>query len=180
MLGSDQLQEYATNNQDDIDWSGVSENNARQILALGESYLKAQLQAAIAADQRAVTMTSILSATALAVVGASIAYFQVSKNVPTFAAAIATASVLLFAAACGAWAARPMVFWFPGNTPANWYDVRFGDFITNVGGEAENYSDRISWNNEILAANQSALMLGMVAAILSPVIGAVVWYFASI
>ena len=166
--------------QDDLDWTGVSEDTARQVLALGEAYLSAQLQAGLAADQRAVTVASILSAASLAFLGAGIAHYQAAKSAPLLSAAVATAAVLMLAAACGAWAARPIAFWFPGNTPSNWYDVLRGDIVQNIGGEAENYADRIAMNNQILSENQAALMFGMVVAILSPAIGAAAWYFASI
>ncbi len=58
--------------QDDISWDGVTEEMARQILAQGESYLQAQLQTALASDQRSTTMASILVTVAAAVGAGSI------------------------------------------------------------------------------------------------------------
>ncbi len=168
-----------TSGPSDIDWSGVSLDTVRQIHSEGQVYLSAQLQAAIAADQRAVTMASVLAATAAALVAAGVAVFQTAQDGRALSACIAAGLVLLFAAACGAWAARPIAFWFPGNTPSSWYDVRRGDFIQNLGGEAENYSDHIARNNEILDGNQNAMLFGMVAAILAPVVAFVTWMMTS-
>ncbi len=113
----------------DIDWSGVSLDTVRQIHSEGQVYLCAQLQAAIAADQRAVTMASILAATAAALLAVGLGVYQIAKDGPTLSACVAAAAMLLLAAACGVWAARPIAFWFPGNTPPSsrpWSPSLFG------------------------------------------------------
>lgn len=158
-----------------VDWTGVDIEMARQIHSQGEAYLKAQLQAAIASDQRAVTMASILAATSLAFLAATLAGWQATKDGGLLASGVAVAITLLLGAACGVWAAKPVSFWFPGNDPEHWFDCRKGDLVKAIGGEAENVSARIRWNNDILTENQQALMAGMVAAVMAPVVGAIVW-----
>jgi len=160
---------------EDIDWSGVSDAMARQIVAQGETYLQAQLQAAIASDQRASTMASILATVAAAIIAGSIAYWDKAGDVPVLLAGLTGAVGLLTAAGFAAWAARPTDFFFPGNQPAHWWEWRKGDFIKMMGGEAENYQRHIEANDEILMHNQRAIWRGFKTAIGAPVAAVLVW-----
>ena len=122
---------------DAIDWTGVEEAMARQILAQGEIYLRAQLDTALASDQRATTMGSVVAAIASALLAGSIAYWDKAGSNPVLLAGIATAIVLLISAGFCMWAARPVDFYYPGNQPAHWFPVRTENLVEAIGGEAE-------------------------------------------
>ena len=63
-----------------VSWENVSEPMAREILARGDKFLEAQMQLAIAADQRATTSASILVSVAAATAAAFIAFWGTSND----------------------------------------------------------------------------------------------------
>lgn len=162
---------------DGIDWSGVSLDMVRQIHLQAETYLKAQLQVGLAADQRASTMSSIFAATAAALLALAFNYGTRSETVPIMSALIVTGAVLLIAAGCGAWSAQPVAFWYPGNIPANWYDCRDSPLVEVLGGEAENLNGHILKNARILKENQAWLRGALVLSVLAPIFGCIAWMF---
>lgn len=160
---------------DDIDWTGVSEPMVRQISQQAETFMQAQLQAALAADTRAMTMASALVTVATAILAGALAYWDKSGAVSILAGGIVTAMAMLIAAALGVYAARPVNFYFPGNQPGKWFPIRNGDLIEAIGGEAENYAKHIAANDQILETNNNALIAGARLAVASPIAGLVVW-----
>jgi hypothetical protein len=148
---------------------------ARQIFAQGETYLQAQLQLALASDQRATTMASILTAVASAVAAGALALWTVSQNASILAAGLVTATVLLVGAAFAAWAARPVDFNLAGNHPEKWFGVSKAPLVVVLGGEAENYQEHIEANDKVLGANQRALKRAGIAALLAPLVGVAAW-----
>lgn len=164
---------------DGIDWSGVDVEVARHIYAQGETYLKAQHQAAIAADQRATTMASILAVTAAALVAAAVNYATKSDGDAVVAALISTAACLLIGAIAAFWAARPVAFAFPGNNPTSYYTCLTTDLPTLLGGEAENYDRLIESNDRLMGRNQWPIRIAMGLAVVAPVVGALVYRCAA-
>ena len=164
----------------DIDWKIVDLEMAREIKAQGETFLHAQLQAAIASDQRATTMAGVCVTLATAVVAAGIAYWDKAGSFPILFGAFAGAVSLLFAAGCAGWSARPVDFYYPGNQPRQWYEARNADVKVALGGEAENYDRHIASNQVILTSSRKAINLAFWAAIMSPIIGGAVWGGAEI
>ena len=86
---------------DPVDWNGVSEEMARQIFQQGETYMQAQLAIAVAADQRAITAASIFAATAVAVLGVTLAYWATKPDLPILLAGLAATFTMTFGASLG-------------------------------------------------------------------------------
>jgi hypothetical protein len=164
---------------DGIDWTGVSEPMARQIMTQGETFLQAQLQAALAADQRATTMSSVFVTLSTAIAAGGIAFGQSVADQGIVTGSLVCSFALLIAAGFGAWAARPIDFYFPGNQPSQWYQGRKVALSKMLGGEAENYEARIEYNNGELAANQAAIYRGFWVGLVSPLLGVLVWAICS-
>lgn len=160
---------------DGIDWTGVDLEVARHVCAQGETYLKAQQQSATAADQRATTMASILAVTSAALVAAAVNYATKVDGAALVAALFATAACLLAGAMSAFWAARPVDFAFPGNSPESYYTCLNSDLATVLGGEAENYNRHIEANNRLMGTNQWPVRIAMGLAVLAPLIGALVY-----
>lgn len=158
-----------------IDWTKVSEEMARQILAQGELFLQGQVQLAVAADQRATTAASIFASMATAVAAAFIAFWDSSKDEAALFGGLGGAIVLLTAAGFAAWAARPTSFDLPGNHPIKWFDDSEGSLIERIGRECESYQRRISYNDEVMGRNKGWMKLAFVAALLAPVISVSTW-----
>ena len=158
-----------------LSWEGVSEKTVRQILSEAESFMAAQLQVALATDQRAITAASIFSAFSTAVVGAAIAYWAQSEDTPLVTALMVAGVLLTAAAFCCFWAARPINFYFPGNHPASWWNCRTSPLVPALGGEAENYQTRIEHNERCLQANARAFNRRMRLAGAAPLVAIVVW-----
>jgi hypothetical protein len=158
---------------EDIDWDGVKEPMARQILQQAETRLQAQLQAALASDARAMTVASVLITLATATTAAALAYWDKAGNLPILIGGLVAAAFMLAGAAFGVWAARPTDFYFPGNQPEKWIPIRKGNLIEALGGEAENQGQRIAINDELLVANAKALTRAALLAVAAPLAGVI-------
>jgi hypothetical protein len=161
-----------------VDWTGVSEKMARQILEQGEKFMAAQLQAALAADSRATSMAGMFVTLALAAIAGGVAWGDGAHGWAYLLGGFVTGGLLLWAAYRAAWAARPIDFYFPGNQPAQWWPNRQSNLVRMLGGEAENYEGRIKYNQEQLERNQGAIKDAFALAIVAPAIGAAVWLTA--
>ena len=159
----------------EIDWTGVSEDTARQIMAQGETFMQAQLQAAIAADSRATTMAGLYITLALAVLAAGFGYSDITDSNSALLAGLLAGIFLIAAAVFANWSARPCDFYFPGNQPSQWFAVRNIELAQLLGGEAENYEERIVFKDAVLGVNKTALERAHIIAILSPVAGIAGW-----
>lgn len=158
-----------------VDWTGVSEEMARQIFAQGETFMQAQLQAALAADSRATAMAGIFVTLSLAVLGGSFAYWDSKDSLPILAAGVVAGTLLLASAVAAAWAARPIDFYFPGNQPHQWFPGRMNNLVGMIGGEAENYDARIVFNQERLGENQTAIKVAFWLALAAPLLASTAW-----
>lgn len=163
-----------------LSWDGVSEEMARQILHQSETFMQAQMDAALAADQRAVTAASIFVAVASAVVAGTFAHWAEKGELAVLSAGLIATLCLSLGAYFCFWSARPILFYFPGNHPEQWWPCRTENLAVAIGGETENYQVRIEHNEACLAANGAAVMRGVYAAMAAPLLAAVAWGLVSI
>jgi len=149
---------------------------AREIKSQGERFLEAQLQVALASDQRAATMAGIFAAIAAAAIAGSIAYWDKTGSAPVLSSGLAGGVWMMLGVGLCLWAARPVDFYFPGNHPAQWFDLRDDTSLAEaLGGEAENYQDRIESNASRLVAMGDRLKLGAVLVGTAPIISVVMF-----
>ena len=143
---------------------------ARHVHAAGTRYLEAQLQAALAADQRAATGASLLLATAIAVLGASFAAPTQSLSVGAFAAGL----MLLASAGLCAISFRPVSFYYPGNEPRCWIGDTHNDLRESIANECAYIQEMIEDNLTIIVGNAAIFRLALCVGLFSPVVGVVV------
>ena len=160
-----------------VNWSEADPDVARFVLEQAELHIQSQLQCALASDQRATTLSGILSSVSAAIFAGLAALWDKLAN-DAFSAGFATASLLLIAAAFGAWAARPIDFFVPGSRPEQFYGALRLSRAELAGYIAENLQHDIDENERFMSGNQSAIRLGLIAALLSPVVGVTVWVLA--
>ena len=159
----------------DLNWDGVSPEMAQQILHQGEIYLSAQLQTAIASDQRSTTSASVFVGFAAAILAASLAYWSNAEQVAVVTGGIATSVFLLCGACCHFHAARPSDFYFPGNHPEAWFGTRRRDLAVAIGGEAENYQFCIAQNEGVLSSNAEWYRRGSRFVLVAPIFGLLIF-----
>jgi hypothetical protein len=151
---------------------------AERIMKQGETFMTAQLQAALAADSRATSMAGMFITLALATIAGGVAWGTGPKGISYLLGGFSCGALLLLGAARAAWAARPIDFYYPGNQPSQWFPNRSANLAEMMGGEAENYDERIEFNSDRLSENQQAIRDAFLLAITAPIIGAVVWGLA--
>lgn len=86
----------------------------------GEIRVQAQLAAAIAADQRALTLAGFQIGAATAAMAGSAALLVAGRDFIIAGCAIAFSAGLIIAAWLAVSTVRPSGFFFPGNDPENW------------------------------------------------------------
>ncbi|KPF82725.1 hypothetical protein IP70_19895 [alpha proteobacterium AAP38] len=155
-------------------WTGVRDETAREILRQGEAYLAAQLQCAIAADQRAMTMATMYAAFATGLIGGGATLLLGNLSSPIGWGASAAGTVFL--AGCGllTYAARPIDFHYAGAHPAAWFteeDLR-GDLVVAICESARLYQRRIERNDGIMDRNGKFTRWGSWCAFTAPLVGA--------
>lgn len=168
-----------SDHETNLDWSNVDVEMARQILHQGETFLRAQLDAALASDQRAMTSASIFIGFATAVLGAGLAQFGSTSDYPLLIGASVGSGFMYWASICCFISARPVDFYYPGNHPEKWWPVCRDDFAEVLCGETENYQEIIDANDSIIASNQTWLWRGIRAALVAPILGLIAWLLLS-
>jgi hypothetical protein len=153
---------------------------ARQILSQGEVHMQAQLDVAIAADQRATTASSLFASIAAATTAATLAYWDKSGDLPILIAGISGSAAMGIGAIITLRAANPVDFYLPGNHPRNWYDCRFEPIPAMLGAEAENYQYRIDRNRDVLLANAATFKQGTTLAVAAPLLALGVWVLTQV
>lgn len=153
----------------------VSPEMAEQVLHQGELYLQAQLQLAIAADQRAATMAAFWGAIGTAAAAAAIAYWDRTSDLGILLAGLTCAVFMVAGAAVCLWAARPVTFCIPGNHPEAWFSLLDRPLFDVMLGEAENYQDHIESNATFLESNRRLIGKGAALAVSAPVVAVLVW-----
>jgi len=145
----------------------ASEAVLAEILREAESRLEAQLTAAIAADQRAMTFLGFLLALVTFLVGAAIAAATASTPSP-FVAYLSTAGAvgLMVAAFFAFVATRPIDFEFVGNDPESWLgDVTQGSLLHDALAEqCAHYDDMLKSNRRAMSESSKSLWRSSVAA----------------
>jgi hypothetical protein len=157
---------------------GITRDLAERVLHQGELRLAAQLQIALAADQRAITSASILVAIASACLGFAGEQFTNTLPDQRFAIALVTAgSLLLVSSALCVSAAWPVRFRLVGAVPENWWsdDVIGRPYEECLWKESNNYTVRVRQNVGVIKQNAKRLRKGMYLACAAPFIGLVFW-----
>jgi hypothetical protein len=159
----------------EVERAAPSLEMAERLLQQGETFLQAQLQSAIAADQRAVTMAAFFASVAAAIAAVAVAYWDKSSDLPMLIAGLIGAGMMAVGACICLWAARPVDFYFPGTHPECWYEVLDKPLEEVLLGEAQNYQDNIDKNEKFLTANGRALKVGAALSAAAPLVGIAVW-----
>jgi hypothetical protein len=166
-------------NQDrrhDLDWKGYDPEKAREIFNLGQAYLDAQLQTALAADSRAMTMAGLFVTLGLAILAAGVGYWQTDKESwAVLLPAVAAAGLFVCAGAQAGWAARPITFYLPGTHPEQLFKSREDDLATMLGGQAEIDDRDIRRNEREMARSASAVMRAFWMAVAAPGVAFAMW-----
>jgi len=161
---------------DTVDWSEVDEGMARQIFEQGQTFLQAQLQVALAADQRATAIAGLFATVGTAAIGGAFAYWDKEADSAILVAGVLTGVGMIAGALRALWAARPVPFNTAGNYPNKWYECRTEPLALMLGAEAENYQACITENEAILKANGAAIRQGATLAVASPLAGTLAWF----
>ena len=161
-----------------MDWSKVSQEMAEKILGQGETFLQATLTVASGLDQRSATLAGIFSASATAALGASAA-IQISDNgncALVYAGLAVAATWFLGALLCVA-ALWPSKYHLPGNHPRNWWaeSVSERPMVEAIGGESENYQEKIDYNVNGLKWDSMFLKFGATVGCAAPLVGLIAW-----
>jgi len=164
------------------DFSNVPQDAARELCRQGELCLQGTVQLAIAADQRATTLTGILGAGAIALVAATVSLSVGAKpNVTLIFSAAATALSLYCGALFCAWAARSADFFVAG------YEPRLLHISAPENSElwmqrysAEDIQMRIDHNRDTLEKSSRYLTWGRRIALCSVPIGLLTFFAADL
>jgi len=145
-----------------------------EIVREAESFLAEQLKAGLASDQRAINTAVYLAAILAAIVGGTATLASVGK-LPGWhlIAIVPLMACLVFALGFAVSAARPTLFSYVGNNPANWVpDIKEGRPLhDSLAGQAAIYAQGIRSNVKCLGQAQTALKFSLRAATLG------VWVF---
>jgi hypothetical protein len=140
-----------------------------EIIRQAELRLDAQLSAALAADQRAMTFAGLLFAGIAVLLGGDFGTFSREAAQPILVVTIG----FTMAAGCACWSARPSPWHYVGNFPASWSD----DISQGTSFDASR-KETASDLQELLDHNESALQraarwmrASMVTAVASAVAG---------
>jgi len=142
------------------DWTNVKDDVVREIAREAEEYLKAQLQAAIAADQRAIRLVASMVTITSAVFVAGVAWLDKNPWHLPVLSAMAVASLGFGTAIVFAMiSAKPTKFHFVGNTPRQWWNpTDLGrDLRLSLGEQTENYDEFIAYNDAAMRRSSKLL-----------------------
>lgn len=152
---------------------------AERVLQQGELFLQAQLDSALASDQRAMTTAAFFASVAAAITAGVIAYWDNSAEFAVLIAGLSGAMIMAIGACVCLWAARPVDFYFPGTHPACWEGVIHLPLNEVLWGEAQNYQDNIEKNAALLEKNGKVLYRGAMLAAASPLVAIALWLLFS-
>jgi len=147
---------------------------ARFVLQQGEKRLDAQLQIAIAADQRAMILAGIFVAIATLISGAGIHFLSKNElNLPLGIGFLTTAICLIISSVQCIRAVMPGRYGLAGAQPKNWWEDNVEDrpLAECLRKESDNYQKRIAFNSEVHKRNAAILKRGAILGCLSQLIG---------
>ena len=157
-----------------MDWSKISQEMAEKILGQGETFLQATLTVASGLDQRSATLAGSFSASATAALAASAA-LQIGDTGDSALvySGLAVAAMWFFGASLCVAALWPSKYHLPGNHPRNWWDdsVSQRPMVEAIGGESENYQERIDYNVNGLKRDSMFLKFGAAVGCAAPLVG---------
>lgn len=160
----------------DLDWTNVPEEKAREVFALGQEHLKAQLQTALAADGRATATAGLCVTLGLATLAAGLGYWQAKGSWAILGGSLSATAFFLWAAFRAADAAQPINFFLPGTQPRRWFkSIYDDDLATLLGGQAEIDDRDIRRNAETLRKNADKVKGAFALSVIAPVVGLAVW-----
>lgn len=154
------------------DYSAAPVEVLGEIIREAEARLQAQLTAAVAADQRAMTFAGLMLAAAAAMIGAVLgASPDATITVPIFATALGLFGSSILAAI----GARPVQWDFVGNSPRSWVSsVANGQSLqAGLADMADFYADMIDDNETAIARAAFWIRLSMCGALIALLIGLV-------
>jgi len=154
------------------DWKHADEDLVREAVNDGEAKLKAQLQIATSADQRASVLSGIYIAAATGIIGAVVTRSTPSA-IPLISGALLTAVSFMVGALLCILTMLPSYFWTAGNSPAQWYkDIANKTPLKEALGEqAENLAEKLSENNVAIERNAKRFLYGALIGAFAPIIG---------
>lgn len=164
-----------------VDWAKVDDEIARQIVRHGELQVQAQLQTALAADQRSMTFSAVMAALTTLALGAALAIL--SDETPTRDVGIpmlVVGTVFVLSLFFAVLSARPIEFVFPGNHPKQLYEnaaYLAGPISENLGTDAENYQTTIEANEKRMKKNARLLLCAYWLSFAAPILGALTWSY---
>jgi hypothetical protein len=141
-----------------------------EIIREAEARLAAQLTAAIAADQRAMTFAGLMLAAAAALTGAALsASPQAVLTLPIIVSALG----LFLTSALAVASARPVAWDYVGNEPSCWLrDINpAAELKLSLAEMADHYDGMIKDNEAAIAARAFWLRLSMGSALVSILVG---------
>ena len=146
---------------------GAREDTLSEIVREAESRLNAQLTAAIAADQRALSFAGLLAVAAVltASAGGSLLIGE-AENALLGWVAISVTGAFVIAMLCAILSARPASFQFLGNDPAEWV----GDISANkslhesLAEMAAHYNEMLAHNRKLMKVNGLLMSLSFIVA----------------
>jgi hypothetical protein len=141
-----------------------------EIIRQAELRIEAQLTAALAADQRAMTFAGLLFAGIAVLLGAEFRASTCSLPIdPVFVIAIG----FTLAAACACWSAKPSPWHFAGNFPASWNEDVAAEMTLEESRKemAANFQELLELNEAQLHRSASWMRASMVVALASAILG---------
>lgn len=153
-------------------YAAASGEKLDEIVRLAELRLEAQLKLGIAADQRAMTMASILAAVDAALIGAAVLLVRdggvIGWPLTLLIAGFAVAVGLLL------WSTMPCSWEVPGSEPGRWVgDIQSGDTLHDGrAAMADYYDDMLNDNHRQLIANANFMRAAFVVLILTLIVSA--------
>lgn len=140
-----------------------------EIIRQAELRLEAQLSAALAADQRAMTFAGLLFAGIAVLMGGG----GISISSTYFQPALIFCIGFALAAGCASWSARPAKWHYVGNFPASWNDdlsegISFAESRRET---ATHFQEMLELNERALTRASRWMRASMILAISSVVFG---------
>jgi hypothetical protein len=161
------------------DFSGVSDNIVKEVHRQAELCLQQTVQIAVAADQRASTLTGILGAGAIALLVASGNMLSAQTPKTALVAAAITAAIVLYLAALRcAQAARSTDYFLAGYEPRFWVGAT-SDEVWMLRFAAEDLQRRIDANRATLEVSSKMLTQGRSIALLAVPAGLAAYLLSS-
>lgn len=157
-----------------INWAEAEREMLERIADGAELYLSGMMQAAVSSDQRSAALSGVFIPTATAIFGALLVYMTGESPSPMIVAGAVVCGISFFLAAHFCISATvPVDFHIAGNRPQNWYpDIQSGKpYLEALGGELENYQERMRANDTIMEKASKKLRWGAQLGMWAPVLG---------